>query len=125
MRRRPVLAVLLAVLALGAVGVAVAASPAPRGTWRGRAKATKNKVTLKVSKRGWVRFSYACKFDKGNYVYTGRLKRKGRFDLVRHSQVMRKVVVAEVTGRIGPKKASGTIQQDVCTGAVERWSAKR
>jgi hypothetical protein len=125
MRRRPLLALLVAALVLGVAAVATAAYAGPTGTWRGRANATKNKVTLKVSKRGQVRFAYACKFDKGNYVYTGRLKRGGRFDLVRRSATLRKVVVAEVTGRVGPKKASGSIQQDVCTGAVERWSAKR
>jgi hypothetical protein len=120
-RRRSALGPLAAAAALAVTGAAAAQGPAP---YRGIARPTRAKVKLQVSATGRVRFTYACRENQQPYVYTGRLRR-GRFHIVRHSQVIPKLTVIDLRGRVTATRARGTLRQDVCQGAVERWSATR
>jgi hypothetical protein len=120
-RRRSALATLAAAGALVLAGATAAQGSAP---YRGTARPTGAKVKLQLSANGRVRFTYACRENKQPYVYTGRLRR-GRFRIVRHSQVIPKLTVVAISGRVTATRARGTLRQDVCQGAVERWSAAR
>jgi hypothetical protein len=120
-RRRFALGILAATAALALAGATAAQGSAP---YRGIARPTRDKVKLQVSASGRVRFTYACRESHQPYVYTGRLRR-GRFHIVRHSQVIPALTVVDITGRVTATRARGTLRQDVCQGAVERWSTTR
>jgi hypothetical protein len=120
-RRRSALGTLTAAALLGLAGATAAQGSTP---YRGTARPTRAKVKLQISATGRVRFTYACRENKQPYVYTGRLRR-GRFHIVRHSEVIRKLTVVDLSGLVSATRARGTLRQDVCQGAVERWSATR
>jgi hypothetical protein len=115
-------------LAAGAIALLLATGAGAGGgkvtTYRGRAGRTHDKVQVQVRSSGRLTFTYACRDPRQPYVYRGRVRR-GRFHIVEHPRALRKVVVVDIRGRVSATRVRGTIQQDVCAGAVERFTARR
>jgi hypothetical protein len=115
---------LLAAAALAAATAAGASAAVFGGTYRGKAPFTRNPVSVRVNLRTHnVRFSYDCRETKDFFVYNGRLRGR-RFHIQVRPRALRHVVVVDIKGTFSGRWVRGSIRQDECQGAIERYSAR-